>query len=222
MTRRNLMIRIWLTVGAMLLYAAVTAALFKLSPEWYNVSKDLVPLSIAAPAAYLGYVFQRRMSYLQSLRQLWHMLIPAVHRAIIFANSPKREANEYCEAMMNLGAAIDALRGVFANVPKSGSLKGLYPFENLKDIYRIVEWIGCRDDRSEEQLVHARACMHKLWQEMHGSLLLEFDRDPPIQPISKYLHDQEISVADKLFQGTLTEQDLARESAASHPAEGDG
>jgi hypothetical protein len=41
--------------------------------------------------------------------------------------------------MPELSTVIDSLRGVFKNVPGSGV--GLYPYEPIKDIQEIVEWV---------------------------------------------------------------------------------
>jgi hypothetical protein len=52
----------------------------------YATYKDLLPLLIAIPAAWLGYCFQRRTSYLAALRTLWENLIPAVQQAIHYTH----------------------------------------------------------------------------------------------------------------------------------------
>ncbi len=217
MTRRHMMARVWLTLIALLLYAGAGLALYVFLPSYYNFYKDLIPLAIAFPAAYLGSVFQQRSSYLQSLRDLWGQLIPAVHTAIAFARAPERTVDAFLKTRTDLSTAIDSLRGVFDNVPKPGTTKGLYPYENLKDILEIVEWMGWERKLEPEQCRLTQDAILSLWREMHASLLLEFDRDPPIMPVSKFLHPQEISVADKLFAGTLQDDDLSRLTPASHP-----
>jgi hypothetical protein len=65
-------------------------------------------------------------------------------------------------------------------------------------------------------MVHRRAdilamrCVSTLWASMHQALLLEFDREVPVLPLSKYLDDHP-SVADKLIEGSLTDDDLSEE-----------
>ena len=50
--------------------------------SYYETFKDITPFILAIPAAYLGYCFQQRGSYLQSLRSLWSQLVIAVNNAI--------------------------------------------------------------------------------------------------------------------------------------------
>jgi hypothetical protein len=49
---------------------------------------------------------------------------------------------------------------------------------------------------------------------MYNSLLLEFDRDVPLYPVSKYLHSGR-SIADKLFAGEFTAEDAKDYTLAS-------
>lgn len=46
--------------------------------------KDLFPLVVALPAAFLAYAFafSRHNSYLQALRELWKQLVPSVQKAV--------------------------------------------------------------------------------------------------------------------------------------------
>jgi hypothetical protein len=83
----------------------------------YPLFKDLIPLLIAVPAAYLGYSFQRRSSYLQALRDLWKTLIPAVQRAVQYTYLDAVDRQEFARVMCDLSIMIDALRGVFKNIP---------------------------------------------------------------------------------------------------------
>ncbi len=114
--------------------------------------------------------------------------------------------------MKDLSIAIDSLRGVFTNIP--GGSTGLYPYENLKDIREVVNWLGYRSPRTPQERGRACKCITNLWHEMHSEMLLEFDRNVPIKPVSKYLHSG-ISIADKLLDDTLTDEDLQSDRRAS-------
>jgi hypothetical protein len=172
--------------------------------RWYSLYKDLMPLVIAVPAAYLGYSFQRRGSYLQALRDLWKVLIPAVQRAIQYTYLDAPDRKEFAEVMRDLSTMIDSLRGVFCNIPTGGGV-GLYPFEPLKDIWQIMSWL--RDGRTPDERYRARRCIRQLWYDMHSAMLAEFDREVPVRPVSKYI-DRQPSLADKLRDGTLTDSDF--------------
>lgn len=49
----------------------------------------------------------------------------------------------------------------------------------------------------------------QLWYDVHRALLLEFDREIPVKSVSKYLAG-EITVADRLFDGSLDEKSISR------------
>jgi len=173
-------------------------------PRLFQLYKDLMPLVIAVPAAYLGYCFQRRGSYLQALRELWKVLIPAVQRAIQYTYLDTPDRKEFANVMRDLSTVIDSLRGVFRNIPRRDNA-GLYPYEPLKDIWQVMSWL--RDERGAEQRRHARHCIRRLWHEVHSAMLTEFDREVPVHPVSKHL-DGSKSLADKLRDGTLSDSDF--------------
>ena len=158
---------------------------------------------LAVLAAYLGFCFQRRNSYLQALRDLWKILIPAVQRAVQYTHLEQPDPNEFSELMRELSTVIDSLRGVFKNVPGPGV--GLYPYEPIKDILTTVGWV--HEGKSPHERYLARQCIINEWYGMHSALLKEFDRSVPVEPVSKYI-DGKTSLSDKLKNGTLSESDF--------------
>jgi hypothetical protein len=118
----------------------------------------------------------------------------------------ERTESDFRKTIEQLSAAINTLRGVFENVPRKGHPLGLYPYENLKEIRRIIGWLGYGDHWSSHKGL-AHECITKLWGVMHSALLLEFDRAVPMFPISKYLGN-ESGLADKLIEGKLQNTDL--------------
>jgi hypothetical protein len=169
----------------------------------YQIFKDLNPLLIAIPAAYLTYSLQRRLSYLQALRDFWKILIPAVQAAVQYTHLDGPDKNEFSIVARDLSTVVDAARGVFHNIPLKNNKIGLYPYEPLKDIYSVLSWV--REGRSPHERHLARRCILQLWYDVHSALLLEFDLEVPSRPVSKYM-DSKSSVSDKLFSGTLAEQ----------------
>jgi glucose-6-phosphate-specific signal transduction histidine kinase len=78
MTRKQLNRRIiWISVFYL---AALLVGIF-LNKEACERYTKLIPLIVAMPAAYLVYCFQRRSSYMQSLRQLWSNLVKAINHS---------------------------------------------------------------------------------------------------------------------------------------------
>ncbi len=173
----------------------------------YEVYKDLIPFLIAIPATFLAYAIQRRTSYLSALREFWAELIPVVQAAVQYTHIPTPTQSDFASTMKQLSTVTDFLRGVFKNVPSSDSV-GLYPYENLKDIQSVVAWLGYEKNRTEHDRYWARRCITTLWASMHQAMLLEFDREIPVYPVSKYLNGKK-SIADKLLTGgQLDEEDL--------------
>src|SRR5262245_38460041 len=106
MTRRSLNRWIWLTIGVYLTVIAIGVMLRTLLPEKgdvvYATFKDLVPLAVAIPAAWLAYCFQRRSSYMQQLRILWSKLTLAIHDAIQYTHLTHPTQDQYAAVMKSL------------------------------------------------------------------------------------------------------------------------
>src|SRR5260221_10275778 len=168
----------------------------------YQIFKDLNPLVIAIPAVYLTYSLQRRLSYLQALRDFWKILIPAVQGAVQYRHLDGPDKKEFSVLAKDLSTVIDAPRGVFCNIPMKNDKIGLYPYEPLKEIFSVLSWV--HEGRSPHERYLARRCILQLWYDVHSALLLEFDREVPSRTVSKYI-DGKSSVSDKLFSGTLVE-----------------
>ena len=204
-------------VGWLILYVGGYAyARYCKWDEAANVLEALLPIFLAFPAAFLAAGFNRRNSYLQALRDLWQRLIPAVQTAIQYTHLTSPSQADFSRTQEALASAIDLLRGVFRNVPMSGSSTGLYPYENLKDIEKIISWLGYGENYRSNQAPLARKCMTRLWQEMHVAMLGEFDRDIPANPVSKYLNEG-VSIGDLIMNDVLCSDDLALDSLASKP-----
>lgn len=207
MTKNKLLfwIRFTIFIFAMTIVGGVVLKIFypdKDSPV-YNTYKDVMPLIIAMPAAWLSYCFQRRSSYLQALRTLWNELIHAVNKAIEYTRwqIPPSEA-DYQATITSLCSSIDAIRIVFRNIPTDNLPRGLYPYENLKDILHIVRKLGYGDNFSQEEYNKARKDIERLWSEMRLGILEEFDTDIPTPtcPVSKYL-DANLESTDRVLDG---------------------
>lgn len=188
MSRRRL--RFWISgcLGWLILYAG-----FYAYAEWSDwepsaeILQTLIPMAIAIPIAFLAAGLNRRNSYLEALRDLWQQLIPSVRVAIQYTYLAEPDHKDFARTLRALSIAIDMLRGVFKNVPDKCSPDGLYPYENLKEIFEVVRWLSYGENFREGDAEKARQCIKDLWKEMHVAMLDEFDRDVPLKPVSKYL-----------------------------------
>ena len=218
MSRSKLRLYIWTGAVGFVAYAIVYvfAQQFLQSTHWPRTLGNLIPLVVAVPAVFLAAAFARRNSYLQALRDLWSRLVPTAQTVIQYTYITSPSQADFANVQATLSTAIDELRGVFANLPRADNKVGLYPYENLKDIKHVVDWLGYGDDFRSAEIHEARRCIIKLWREMHNAMLSEFDRDVPEIPVSKYLSDG-TSVADLLIQQSLLPSDLHRNTPASRP-----
>ena len=145
----------------------------------YSTYKDLLPLIIAIPAAYLAYSFQRRSSYVQALRAYWSLLVRAVQGAYGYTLSNQPTYEQWSRVLIDLGVAIDEARGVFNNLPVPGKPEGWYPFEPIKEIYRDIQFVRYGADVTDVQLRDLHERIDERWRLVRAELLREFDRDVP-------------------------------------------
>ena len=183
MTRRHLR---WLLFAVLAAFGVTfSIAVFLRVPfdevesSTYRTFKDVMPMMIAVPAAYLAFAFQRRNSYLQALRTLWSHMVEAVAAAMAYTDLDSPSRAEQQAVLMKLGIAIEEVRAVFKNVPKAGDDDGLYPFEPVKRIYQEIRALGHGGQASEQARLAARARIYEMWKGSRSRLLAEFDRDTP-------------------------------------------
>jgi hypothetical protein len=156
----------------------------------YATFKDLIPFVIAIPAAWLGFCFQRRASYLQQLRGFWSDLVEVVQSSVQYTYLTAPTQENYGAAITAVSAAVDEVRGIFKNIKEGPIAIGLYPFESLKDIKRALDDLGFGPSVTPST---AKICRDKIlvsWRRLRGQLLREFDRDCPTYIDSPYVRDK--------------------------------
>lgn len=144
----------------------------------YGLIKDILPILLTVPLAYLGFCFQRRSNFHNALRLLWSNLINAVNKALLFVKYKNDSPAKLHEILLDLSKCIDEVRGVYFNVNESKTEKGHYPFESLKSIYSIIEKLS-QTEMNEAQRKEALEQMKEHWQIIRRTFLAEFDRSEP-------------------------------------------
>ncbi|MBP8726046.1 MAG: hypothetical protein KBF37_12000 [Saprospiraceae bacterium] len=150
----------------------------RMQTSHYLLFKDLIPVMLAVPIAYLGFCFQRRSSFTNALRQLWSNMIHAVSLATIYTEKPTRSEEEYYKCLLALSKVIDEVRGVYTNIGESHKHLGSYPFESLKSIYDIVLKLPPAA-RNEDAWSAAAQDIRNNWKVIRKTFLSEFDRSAP-------------------------------------------
>lgn len=190
MTRKQLKLTIFAVIGLYLVI--IIAALFIYYNDTtckkihYQIFKDLIPFAIAIPAAYLGFCFQRRSSFLQSLRLLWTNLIISINAAIQYTHLAETTDIQYSQTLVLLSKSIDEVRGVYKNLNETDSKRGLYPFECLRNIHKTISNLGY-GKIDTVKAVEARRLIGHDWKDLQKSFLSEFDRSEPTKFSSPYV-----------------------------------
>jgi hypothetical protein len=192
MTRKHLR---WVLILVVAIYSmALLLALWLRSPlssddsSYYRTYKDILPLIIAIPAAYLAFAFQRRGSYLQALRSLWSQLVGAISAALVYTETENPTKDQYLAALMKLSLAIEEVRGVFLNVPNEAEADGWYPFEPVKQIRQLILDLGHGEAATPEKRAAVNLKIYKMWKSSRNQLLAEFDREIPTHQHAEYAY----------------------------------
>ena len=153
----------------------------------YNTFKDLVPLIIAIPAAWLGYCFQRRQAYLKDVKELWSKLAGAVQDSIQYTHLTAPSQEEFATVLRTLSLATEETRAVFSNVGEGQDRVGLFPFESIKLIHGKVSRLSFGSDFKADQAVVARREIVGLWKKLRSHYLSELERGVPARIDSPFL-----------------------------------
>jgi hypothetical protein len=153
--------------------------------EAYSVVKDLSPLMIAILGAYLASKFQERAAFLSSLRALWSSMIRARNQLVSYTFDPAPTDESYREVFMCLSQVIDEMRGVYKNVGESDAELGLYPYEPLHDMRKVLRDLG-PGPSSEAEREEARRKLGGAWDSLRYRFLPELGRADAPEPITDW------------------------------------
>jgi hypothetical protein len=153
----------------------------------YNTFKDLVPLIIAIPAAWLSYCFQRRQAYLKDVKDLWAKLAGAVQDAIQYTHRTAPDQVEFGKVLKALSLATEEIRAVFANVGEDKNSVGLFPFESIKSIHKKVSSLKFGSEFKVDDAATVRCETVSLWKKLRSHYLSELERGVPANIDSPFL-----------------------------------
>ncbi len=143
----------------------------------YVLFRDLVPLVIAIPAAWLAYSIQRRQGFLRQLGAASAEASLAAQAAIRHTRKARPTRDETAVVLAELGVAIDGARGVFRGLGREAM-----PFGDLEAIRDEVAALGFEDDWDPSRADAARPAIEARWDQARGLLFEEFDRTAPAPP----------------------------------------
>ena len=185
MTKARLRANVLLVISgfALLLVAAIVCKFYLHSEDGYSTIKDFSSLLIAIGAAYLAYCFQRRQAFLVSLRDLWKELVEAKGELIEYTHNPNPDQVAFSKAHRALSKAIDTVRGVYRNVGETEDEIGLYPFEPLHDMRKVLDELGFGKATPDKRRA-ARLRFLRSWNALRWAFLKEFSTPEPPHPIT--------------------------------------
>ena len=157
----------------------------------YQTYRDLIPLIIALPAAFLAQAFQRRASYVQGLRSLWGNLVAAVAAAVTYTETPSPSKEQYVDVLRRLSAAIEEVRGFYANLPSATAPGGWYPFEPVKQIHGAIRALGFGDAASEGRREEAGEEIFAMWKRARERFVAELEVELPTHHHAAYAPGRE-------------------------------
>lgn len=153
----------------------------------YNTLRDLIPLIIAIPAAWLAYSFQRRQSYLKDIRELYSHMVGATQDAIQYTHLEHPYQSDFGRVQKLLSTTIEEVRAVFINLGQTEEHVGLFPFEGIKAIIEALNELGFGDHITPEARRTARCKIICEWKKVRKHFLSECARGIPVNPQSRFL-----------------------------------
>lgn len=197
-TRRRLA-RVTRTVAACYGAAIVVGVVLRLAYSGtdapvYQTFRDMIPLIIALPAAFLAQAFQRRAAYVQGLRAVWNDMVGAVAAALTYTELPTPSKESYADVLRRLSVAIEGVRGFYANVPSGVSTTGWFPFEPVKQIREEVKALGFGDEATAERRADANERVYAMWRRARERFLAELEVEIPTHHHAAHAPDARGSV----------------------------
>lgn len=191
MTRRSQnRVLAWVIAGLVALIAL--AFLSKVSGNRYlnDVHQFITDTSLliaTVVAAYLASVYQKRSTFLQSLREQWREIVQAKAALIYYCHLEKPSLDDYLKTARQLSECIDNMRIVYANVGETDTLIGFYPYAPLHHMRVVMESLDPRKgEPTAEQRYQARGEIWAAFNAVREHFLDEFDIEEPSRPILVY------------------------------------
>jgi hypothetical protein len=197
MTRRHLnrtLRRVYIFLGLVLaisLFAkfadhmGLPKAMLEGLKDVYEFFRDMALLIATGGVAYITNVFQKRQSFMDSLRKEWNDIISAKSAVYAYTHHERPSIGQYLAAFTRLSETIDNMRIVYRNVGETSELIGLYPFAPLHDMRRALQTLDPRKnpEASADQRKLVRDAMLQSFYALRETFLEELDLEEPTNPL---------------------------------------
>ena len=88
--------------------------------------------------------------------------------------------------LRRLSAAIEEVRGFYANVPSGIAAGGWYPFEPVKQIHGVVRELGFGDAATVARREQAQEDIHAMWKRARERFVAELEVEAPTHHHAAY------------------------------------
>ncbi len=150
----------------------------------YELLKDMSLLIATGGVAYISNVYQRRSTFVESLKAEWTGILKSKSAVLTFLHKDTPTHDDYVTAFMCLSETIDNMRVVYKNVGETDQLIGIYPYAPLHDIRRVLQTLDARrGPTSAEYRKLARDTVLRSFYALRDEYLTELDLEEPDSPI---------------------------------------
>lgn len=151
----------------------------------YEYLKDMSLLIATGGVAYLGNIYQKRSSFIESLKEEWRDVLHAKSAVLEYTHLPSPTTQDYVRAFNVLSETIDNMRTVYRNVGETAELVGLYPYEPLHDMRRVFQTLNPKkaSEITEDQQKLVRDSFLQAFYALRERFLEELDLEEPTAPL---------------------------------------
>lgn len=198
MTRQSLKSKLtgtFLFLGVVMLVAAAARFAYPLTQQGslehdvlfatYEYLKDMSLLIATGGVAYLGNIYQKRSSFIESLKEEWRDVLKAKSAVLTFTYGEKPTTEQYITVFNVLSETIDNMRTVYRNVGETSELVGLYPYASLHDMRRVLQTLNPAkgDAVTEGDRKRVRDAVLQAFYALRERFLEELDLEEPTRPL---------------------------------------
>lgn len=188
MTRKQMNRTLGFTAAGLVVLIALAFAAKLSGVTWalsfYDLIRDTSLLIVTVVAAFLTYVFQKRTTFLQNLREQWREIVETKAALIYYCHLKNPAFEDYLQASRQLSEAIDNMRIVYRNVGETNELIGLYPYAPLHYMRHVMDALDPRvASPTVEDKYKARGEIWSAFNAIREHFLDEFDIEPPTRPV---------------------------------------
>ena len=156
--------------------------------DLYEFIRDMSLLLATGGVAYVTNVFQKRNSFIDSLKTEWRDIVATKSTVFAFTQIDRPTEEQYMWAFCKLSETIDNMRIVYRNVGETDDLIGLYPYAPLHDMRRALQTLDPRKNAapSQDERNLVRDAVLQSFYALRERFLEELDLEQPDSPLLIY------------------------------------